>query len=49
MSATIGEERTVVFLGAGASSAEGAPIQSTLFKEYFKHYRGLSTSGIFHE
>lgn len=28
--------KTAIFLGAGASSSEGAPIQSNLFKEYFK-------------
>jgi len=28
-----------VFLGAGASAAEGAPDQSHLFKEYFKSVR----------
>jgi NAD-dependent SIR2 family protein deacetylase len=28
--------KTAIFLGAGASSAEGAPIQSNLFKDYFK-------------
>jgi len=27
---------TAIFLGAGASSAEGAPIQSNLFRDYFK-------------
>ncbi|HXD31346.1 MAG TPA: SIR2 family protein [Pyrinomonadaceae bacterium] len=27
--------KTAIFLGAGASAAEGAPIQSELFKEYF--------------
>ncbi len=28
--------KTAIFLGAGASSAEGAPLQSNLFKDYFK-------------
>lgn len=28
--------KTMIFLGAGASAAEGAPIQSNLFKNYFK-------------
>jgi len=28
--------KIAIFLGAGASAAEGAPIQSTLFKDYFK-------------
>jgi NAD-dependent SIR2 family protein deacetylase len=27
--------KTAIFLGAGASAAEGAPIQSNLFKDYF--------------
>lgn len=32
---------TVIFLGAGASKSEGAPLQSELFKEYFgsEHFR----------
>jgi NAD-dependent SIR2 family protein deacetylase len=29
----------LVFLGAGASAADAAPIQSTLFREYFRHLR----------
>lgn len=29
--------KTAIFLGAGASAAEGAPIQSELFGEYFKN------------
>lgn len=28
--------KTAIFLGAGASAAEGAPIQSALFKDYFR-------------
>ena len=28
--------KTAIFLGAGASAAEGAPIQTNLFKDYFK-------------
>lgn len=27
---------TAIFLGAGASAAEGAPLQNDLFREYFK-------------
>jgi hypothetical protein len=27
---------TAIFLGAGASKAEGAPLQGEVFKEYFK-------------
>jgi hypothetical protein len=27
---------TVIFLGAGASAAEGAPLQGALFKDYFR-------------
>jgi NAD-dependent SIR2 family protein deacetylase len=30
------KRRTSILLGAGASAAEGAPIQSNLFKDYFK-------------
>ena len=33
--------RTAIFLGAGASAAEGAPIQNDLFKEYFKSVKSL--------
>ena len=29
-------EKTAIFLGAGASAAEGAPVQKDLFKNYFK-------------
>ena len=28
--------KTAIFLGAGASAAEGAPLQNQIFKEYFK-------------
>ena len=28
--------KTAIFLGAGASAAEGAPMQGDLFNEYFK-------------
>jgi len=31
----------VIFLGAGASCADGAPIQSELFREYFRYYQSL--------
>jgi hypothetical protein len=30
---------TMVFLGAGASAADGAPMQTHLFREFFKHCR----------
>jgi hypothetical protein len=33
--------KTVVFLGAGASFADGAPLQNQLFREYFLHYNDL--------
>jgi hypothetical protein len=33
------ETENVIFLGAGASAPEGAPLQSELFKEYFKYRR----------
>jgi len=29
----------VIFLGAGASAAEGAPVQGSLFREYFSSYQ----------
>src|SRR5258708_3581966 len=32
-----------VFLGAGASAAEGAPTQANLFRDYFGKYRHLYT------
>jgi len=28
--------KTVIFLGAGASGAEGAPLQNNLFRNYFE-------------
>jgi len=31
--------KTAIFLGAGASAAEGAPMQSNLFKDYFESVR----------
>lgn len=31
--------KTAIFLGGGASAAEGAPVQSMLFKKYFKALR----------
>jgi len=34
-----GHPRTVIYLGAGASVAEGAPAQADLFREYFKSCR----------
>lgn len=38
-----------IFLGAGASKAEGAPMQNELFKEYFKEKRdkGKALTGFF--
>lgn len=30
--------KTIIFLGAGASKAEGAPLQNELFSEYFKEF-----------
>lgn len=35
-------EKTAIFLGAGASAAEGAPMQKDLFKNYFKSASGMS-------
>lgn len=40
---------TVVFLGAGASAAEGAPIQANLFREYFEFNRSRSSHAAHHE
>lgn len=34
---------TVIFLGAGASAADGAPIQSALFQEYFSSNKFMSS------
>jgi hypothetical protein len=39
---------TVIVLGAGASAAEGAPIQSTLFRDYFKSYRSKAGYEVHH-
>ena len=33
--------KTAIFLGAGASAAEGAPMQGDLFNEYFKAVHGV--------
>lgn len=41
--------QTVIFLGAGASASEGAPIQSTIFREYFTRYRDKSIYAASHE
>src|SRR5437588_13103279 len=30
--------KTAIFLGAGASAAEGAPMQSALFKDFFESF-----------
>lgn len=35
----IGDMKTAIFLGGGASAAEGAPVQNLLFKKYFKMLR----------
>jgi hypothetical protein len=32
----------VIFLGAGASKADGAPLQKDLFNEYFAHQHGYN-------
>jgi len=32
---------TIIFLGAGASQADGAPLQNDLFREYFKYNKSL--------
>lgn len=41
--------KTVIFLGAGASVAEGAPSQVELFREYFQSYRRRSDGQQFEE
>lgn len=40
---------TMVVLGAGASAADGAPIQTHLFREFFKHCRAKVPNGATHE
>lgn len=42
------ESKTVVFLGAGASCADGAPLQGQLFQQYFLHYNNLPREGTYH-
>ena len=39
---------TVVFLGAGASCADGAPLQGELFRDYFLYYNALPIRRIYH-
>ena len=39
---------TVVFLGAGASRADRAPLQSELFREYFLYYNSQPNGRIHH-
>jgi len=39
----------VIFLGAGASASEGAPLQGDLFKEYFLSYQKKTGSSVYHE
>ena len=34
--------QNIIFLGAGASAAEGAPVQSNLFQSYFSTKREFS-------
>ena len=38
----------VIFLGAGASAADGAPTQNRLFKDYFENgpYQGGTSSDL---
>jgi hypothetical protein len=40
--------QTVAFLGAGASAAEGAPTQASLFREYFRSYQRKPVDRIHH-
>ena len=42
------EDKTVVFLGAGASRADGAPLQGELFRDYFRHYNDQRRASIDH-
>jgi len=39
---------TIIILGAGASAAEGAPVQSSLFRDYFKSYQKKAGYPAFH-
>lgn len=41
--------KTVVFLGAGASASEGAPMQATLFRDYFIDQKSEPAHRIHHE
>jgi hypothetical protein len=36
---------TAIFLGAGASASEGAPVQNKLFQDYFKLCRARGNFG----
>jgi NAD-dependent SIR2 family protein deacetylase len=36
--------KTIIILGAGASASEGAPIQSELFRDYFKYVNSHTTT-----
>jgi len=40
--------KTVVFLGAGASCAEGAPLQGALFRDYFLYYNDRPKEQAYH-
>ena len=39
----------MIFLGAGASCADGAPSQSELFRDYFLHYNSQPRGRIYHQ
>jgi hypothetical protein len=39
----------IVFLGAGASASEGAPVQGALLKEYFSSYKKVNEFAVHHE
>jgi len=41
--------RTVIILGAGASKADGAPLQGELFAKYFHYYRSQPFRRQFHQ
>src|SRR5438552_1399 len=37
-----GNMKTLIFLGAGASASDGAPLQKYLFRDYFKMIKGAT-------
>ena len=48
--ATVSAQKTVIILGAGASAAEGAPLQQNLFRDYFSELQAeIAAGGVRHE